>query len=91
MFYKFEMPAFGLRTRLSDLGSMLSSLQQVKRATGGKGVDAAVELSGHPTGPETGCAITKDHGRYVQVAIVSLRPVHISAPPLSFANLYNLD
>jgi threonine dehydrogenase-like Zn-dependent dehydrogenase len=38
----------------------------------GQGVDATIELSGHPTAAETGAAITRQHGRFVQVAIVSV-------------------
>lgn len=46
-------------------------VEEVKKVTG-KGVDATIELSGHPTGAETGSAITRNHGRLIQVAIVSL-------------------
>ena len=45
-------------------------VEEVMKATG-KGVDATIELSGHPTAAETGAAITRQHGRLVQVAIVS--------------------
>ena len=45
-------------------------VEEVQKATG-KGVDATIELSGHPTAVEMGCAITRNHGRFVQVAIVS--------------------
>jgi len=43
---------------------------EVMKATG-TGVHATLELSGHPTAAETGSAITRPHGRFVQVAIVS--------------------
>lgn len=46
-------------------------VEVVNEATG-KGVHAVIELSGHPTAAETGGAITRNHGKFVQVAIVSL-------------------
>ena len=47
-------------------------VEEVQKATGKqKGVDATIELSGHPTAAEMGAAITRQHGRLVQVAIVS--------------------
>jgi propanol-preferring alcohol dehydrogenase len=46
-------------------------VEEVMKATG-KGVDATIELSGHPTAAEMGAALTRQHGRLVQVAIVSL-------------------
>ena len=46
-------------------------VEEVMKATG-RGVDATIELSGHPTAAEMGAALTKQHGRLVQVAIVSL-------------------
>ena len=48
-------------------------VEEVHKVTG-KGVDATIELSGHPTAAETGSAITKNHGQLVQVAIVSSAP-----------------
>lgn len=48
---------------------------EAKAATGKQGgVDATIELSGHPTAGETGAAIVRNHGRFVQVAIVSFPP-----------------
>ena len=46
-------------------------VEEVMKATG-RGVDATIELSGHPTAAEMGAALTRQHGRLVQVAIVSL-------------------
>ena len=45
-------------------------VEETKKATG-KGVDAVIELSGHPTAAEMGAAITRQHGTFVQVAVVS--------------------
>lgn len=45
-------------------------VEEVMEATG-EGVDAIIELSGHPTAAETGAAMTRQHGRLIQVAIVS--------------------
>lgn len=45
-------------------------VEEVMQATG-EGCHSTIELSGHPTGAETGAAITRQHGRLVQVAIVS--------------------
>ena len=52
-------------------------VEEVMRATG-KGVKAVIELSGHPTAAATGGAITRNHGRFVQVAIVSTISTHYS-------------
>ena len=50
-------------------------VEEVKAVTGKQaGVDATIELSGHPTAAETGAAITRQHGRLIQVAIVSPCP-----------------
>ena len=50
-----------------------SVVEEVGKVTGKqKGVDAVIELSGHPSAAEMGAAITRQHGRFVQVAIVSL-------------------
>ena len=46
-------------------------VEEVKKATGGKGVDVTIELSGHPSAAENSAAITRQHGRLIQVAIVS--------------------
>ena len=48
-------------------------IEEIQAATNGKGVDATLELSGHPSAAENSAAITKRHGRVIQVAIVSLR------------------
>ncbi len=45
-------------------------VEEVMKATG-TGVGSVLELSGHPSAAETGAAITRNHGRFVQVAIVS--------------------
>jgi propanol-preferring alcohol dehydrogenase len=53
-------------------------VEEVQKATGKqKGVDATIELSGHPTAAEMGAAITRQHGRLVQVAIVSSYLSHL--------------
>lgn len=44
-------------------------VEEVNKATE-KGVSAVLELSGHPTAAETGGAITRNHGKFIQVAIV---------------------
>ena len=53
-------------------------VEEVMKATG-RGCDATIELSGHPTAAEMGAAITRQHGRLVQVAIVSISPFTSSA------------
>ncbi|KAK3616751.1 hypothetical protein LTR56_025743 [Elasticomyces elasticus] len=45
-------------------------IEEVKKATGGGGVHAAITVSDHPTAAETACAITRHHGRMIQVAVV---------------------
>ncbi|KAF2486307.1 alcohol dehydrogenase [Neohortaea acidophila] len=56
-------------------------VEGAKAATGKQGgVDATIELSGHPTAAETGAAIVRNHGRFVQVAIVD----RVSIPVLEF-------
>ncbi|KAK3721496.1 hypothetical protein LTR37_003052 [Vermiconidia calcicola] len=50
--------------------------KEVKEATG-KGVHAVLELSGHPSAAENGTAITKNHGRFVQVAIADKLPIPV--------------
>jgi propanol-preferring alcohol dehydrogenase len=51
-----------------------SMVEEVNKLTG-IGVHAVIELSGHPSAAETGQAITRTHGRFIQVAIVcSINP-----------------
>ena len=50
-----------------------AAAEEVVKATG-KGVHAIIELSGHPTAGPMGIALLKNHGRFVQVAIVSDHP-----------------
>lgn len=45
--------------------------EEAKKATGAGGVHASITVSDHPSAAETACAITRNHGRMVQVAVVS--------------------
>ncbi|KAK5167722.1 uncharacterized protein LTR77_007421 [Saxophila tyrrhenica] len=53
--------------------AMVEEVQKVA----GPGVDAVLELSGHPSAAETGAAITRNHARFVQVAIADKLPVDV--------------
>ena len=46
-------------------------VEEVQKASG-PGVHAVLELSGHPSAAETGSLVTRNHARFVQVAIVSI-------------------
>ncbi len=45
-------------------------VEQVQRATGGEGVDATVNVSDAKSAAATACAITKIHGKMIQIALV---------------------
>jgi propanol-preferring alcohol dehydrogenase len=47
-------------------------IREAFKATGGKGVDATINVSDASTAAVTACAITKMHGTMVQVALVSV-------------------
>ena len=51
-------------------------VKQVKDLTGGEGVEAAINLSEHETAAPLACAVTRMHGRMVQVA----QPANVSVP-----------
>lgn len=46
-------------------------VQETLKATGGRGVDATVNLSGAKSAAATGCAITRKHGTMVYIPVVS--------------------
>jgi alcohol dehydrogenase, propanol-preferring len=56
-------------------------VERVKEATGGVGVDATINVSDHETAAATACAITKLHGRVVQIAL----PAQVSIPATELA------
>ena len=47
-------------------------VEEVKKVTNGKGVDACVNVSDHPTAAALACAITKTHGALIQMAQVRM-------------------
>ncbi|TKA82648.1 hypothetical protein B0A55_00746 [Friedmanniomyces simplex] len=61
-------------------------IEEVRKATGGAGgVHASITVSDHPTAAETACAITRNHGRMIQVAVVEM--VSIPLTELIFKDL----
>ncbi|KAH7143495.1 alcohol dehydrogenase [Dactylonectria macrodidyma] len=59
-------------------------LDEVLRATGGRGVDATLNVSDHPEAAETAATITKKHGTMIQIA----QPANVS---ISFQHLVFRD
>lgn len=49
-----------------------AAVEEVKKVTGGMGVDATVNVSDAKTAAATACAVTKMHGLVIQIAQVSL-------------------
>lgn len=60
-------------------------IEEVQKATGAGGIHAAISVSDHPTAAETACAVTRNHGRMVQVAVVE--KVSIPMQELIFKDL----
>lgn len=57
-----------------------SVVADVLAVTGGRGADATVNVSPHPTSAHLACAVTKMHGTMVQTAGVDVVAVPISQP-----------